>query len=279
VQWAAEQGAGNDNLDYILVKGLSIDEAKVRYMSPAEQVAGASGGKVKIYELGACSLCCASVGGPFYRYSKNPSSLLAPVDVVTGPGDWEVPEHVNPRTVLLGDCVQERYRGLGKFVGGCPVNVREYMKTMGEYDIACVKCEKAVLSALEKINNTVNAADTTAGPADAAGHGSGASGDSSRDAGDCSDIAAALPRMRILASGKSVYQGENNKAGMDDYLFAAGKCLEGYIRNHGRRVHKVSDIDVSEFSVYKSGCPITEADVIDGVRELAQKMNRNIHRL
>ena len=248
VQWAAEQGAGNDSLDYILLRGLPIEEAKVNYMSPAEQVMDSSEGKIKICELGACSVCCSFVTGPLGRFMKNPASLLAPVEAVTGPGDWTPPGRPGVRTLLLGDCVQEKYRSQGKFVGGCPVDVGEYMKALAEFDVVCSQCEKAVertVAMLEQIG------------------GGGA---------EYAELAGVLPKIRILASNKTVYQGKNNEAANDDFLFAAGKCQAGYIRNHGRRVHKYSDIDVSEYSVFKDGCPISESDIIEGLRELARKI-------
>jgi hypothetical protein len=93
------------------------------------------------------------------------------------------------------------------------------------------------------------------------------------------DIALFLPDIRILASNKQVYQGGNNKAAMDDYLFAAGRCMAGYIRNHARRVHKYSDVDVTEFAVYTDGCPISEEDVIDGLNELIKKIYKNSKRV
>jgi len=177
---------------------------------------------------------------------KNPASLLEPVETVTGPGDWDVPERLNPRTFLLGDCVRERYRGLGTFIGGCPVNVGEFMQSLAEMRVVCSQCELAVQNAIESLRQNKD---------------------------DYPDITAILPDIRILASNKTVFQGENNRAEMDDFVFAAGKCLSGYIRNHGRRVHKISDIDVSEYSVFKNGCPIDENDVIDGLRELIDKMD------
>ena len=243
IQWAAELGAGNDRLEFITVRGLSIEEARVDFMTPSEQVAGDSCGKVKICELGACSICCSFVAGPLGRFTKNPASLLEPVEAVTGPGDWDVPENINPRTLLLGDCIQEKYRGLGKFVGGCPVNVGEYMKALADFNVVCAKCAQAVKDVLE-----------------------------SQDDGFAAEFADALPEFRILASNKTVYQGENNKGETEDYLLAAGKCMSGYIRNHGRRVHKSSDLDVTEYCVFKDGCPIDPADVIGGLRELKDKM-------
>jgi len=241
VQWAAERGAGNDRMEYIIVRGLPIEEARVRFMSPAGQVMGSTDNKIKIYELGACSRCCATACGPLYRQSKNPASLLAPVDVVTGPGEWVVPEQVNPRTLLLGDCVQEKYRGLGAFVGGCPVDAGGYVKALAHFDIACAKCEQAVKNAIEAVND---------------------------------ETAWRLGDVRVLASNKTVHQGERNNAGMEDYLLAAGKCMAGYIRNHGRRVHKFSDVDVTEYAVFKDGCPISENDVMEGLRELVGKMKK-----
>jgi hypothetical protein len=48
--------------------------------------------------------------------------------------------------------------------------------------------------------------------------------------------------------------------------------MSGYIRNHGRRVHKFSDIDVTEYAVFKDGCPVSEGDIAEGLRDLIVKM-------
>jgi uncharacterized protein (DUF362 family) len=236
VQWAAEKGAGNDRLDFILMRGLPLEEAQIRYMSPADQIMKETGGKVRICELGACSRCCSIAAGPVGRYTHNPVSLLDSVEIVTGPGEWDVPERINPRTLLLGECVQEKYRGLGKWIGGCPVDPGAYMKALAEFDIVCTKCEQTVKKAVEGY------------PEDE------------------------LAEIRILASNKTVFQGKRNKAAMDDFLLCAGRCQAGYIRNHARRIHKNSDIDATEYAVHKDGCGVSEADVREGIRELFEKM-------
>ena len=311
IQWAAEQGAGNDRLDFILIRGLSIDEAKVNYMSPAEQIMGSSNGKIKICESGACSLCRTSIEGPLSRFTHNPVSLLESVEAVGGPGEWDAPEQVNPRTLLLGDCVMAKYRSMGKFVGGCPVDMNEYMKVLADFNIVCVKCAQAVNSVIESIDgaregggaqendraakslnsgentNTVENQVAAENKSAVENRDDAESRGAAVNRGDAENVStlkyvyteeekatlrAILPDVRILASNKTVYQGANNKAAMDDYLFAAGKCLSGYIRNHGRRVHKYSDIDVTEYAVYKDGCPINGDDVLEGLRELAKKI-------
>ncbi len=226
IQWAGEKGIGNDNLDYILIRGLSIEEARVPFMSPADQVMRESNGKVRIYELDACTLCRTFAAGAVARYSKNPNSLLEPVDIVLGPGTWDMPKQINPRTVLLGDCVREEYRSQGTWIGGCPISPEAYGKVLADYDIVCTKCADVVEKVVAKYT-----------PEQLAG-------------------------IRILASNKMVYKGANNQAQMDDYLLAVGDCQKGYCRNHARRVHKVSDIDVSEYIEMAPGCCPGEADVI-----------------
>ena len=313
VRWAAEQGAGNDRPEYILIRGLSVEEAAVNYMSPADQIMRSTRGKVKIYDLGACSRCNSNAASAMHRYSYNPASLLAPVEAVTGPGEWAAPGEINPRTLLLGDCVQQKYRTCGKWIGGCPVNMGEYMKALAEFDIVCSQCERTVKKVLDdalgsggggESELTANAGDDESGGKASEGGGEGCGIVSDNDSkavcdgeggkagsngegggianeGGCkntrdsyADIAAALPYVRILASNKTVYQGRHNKADMDDFLFAAGKCLSSYIRNHGRRVHKYHDVDVTEYAVFAGGCPIGEDGVVAGLRELIAKMRQ-----
>jgi uncharacterized protein (DUF362 family) len=236
IQWAAEEGAGNDRLEFILIRGLSIDEAKVKYMSPADQIVKDTEGRVRINECGACSRCCTNAAGMVSRYAHNPASLLEPVEIVTGPGEWIPPDPPAQNTLLLGDCVREEYRKLGKWIGGCPVDPEAYAKALAELDIVCTKCERMVKSILAEIEEDE------------------------------------LADIRVLASNKTVFQGKNNKAEMDDYMLAIGRCQAGYVKGHARRIHKVSDIDAAEYTVFKDGCPVSGAEIREGIRELRAKM-------
>lgn len=235
LQWAAERGVGNDNLDYIVMEGLSIEEAQLKFQSPAEQVMEDSNHKVRIHELNPCTLCRAMAEGGVSRYSKSPNSLLAPVDIVVGPGKWhDMPKEINERTIFLGDCMRDEYKCLGTFIGGCPIDQGAYTNALAEMNIVCAACEERVNEAILKY---------------------------SRDE---------LADIRILASNKTVFKGKNNNAMMDDFMLAVGNCQRGYVRNHKRRSHKLSDLDLDPFIVTVEGCcPGPSVEEIDaGIQEL-----------
>ncbi len=225
IQWAAMDGVGNNDLDYIRLHGLSIEEAKVHFMTPAEEIMGATGGKVTLCDLRSCSKCRATAEGAMSRFSATPASLLEPVDVVYGPGEWKMPDPINPRTLLLGDCIREEYRSLGHWIPGCPVDAGAYMKAMSEFDVVCTKCMDAVEKYLES----------------------------------CTD--EELQDLRVLAANRTVFRGERNKAAVDDLLLAIGDCQKGYCRNHARRGHKISDVDFDKTMVFLPGCPPTEEEI------------------
>ena len=237
IQWAAEKGVGNDNLDYIHIRGLSIEEAKVKFMSPAEQIMRDSKGKIRIHELGACTQCRVIAENGIGRYAGNPNSLLESVDVVLGPGEWDMPDPVNPRTVLVGDCIRPEYRDKGKWIGGCPLKAAEYMKALADYDIVCTKCMQMVKKLVAEHTEEE------------------------------------LASIRILASNQTVFQGASNKGMMDDYMLAVGECQRNYCKNHVRRAHKLSDIDAAEYIELVEGCGPEEADVRARLESLIVRAN------
>ena len=232
IQWAGEEMLGNDSLDYINIHGLSIEEASVQFMSPAEQIEKETGGKIKIHELNPCTKCRTLGEGGVWRFAANPNCLLEPVDVVIGPGKWDVPEKLNPRTILLGDCIREEYRDKGVWIGGCPVDSRKYYETLASYNIVCTRCAEKVKEAMKQFTEEE------------------------------------LATLRILASNNTVFRGADNKAGVEDYLLAVGDCQKGYCRNHIRRCHKYSDVDAGKYIQQVLGCgdEVTVEAIVEGIK-------------
>ncbi len=235
IQWAAMEGLGYDNLDYIKLHGLSIEEAKVHFLTPAEEITGDSQGKVRLCDLESCSKCRAAAEGAMSRFSAVPASLLATVDVVYGPGKWDVPSPVNPRTLLLGDCIRPEYRALGHWIPGCPVDSEAYMKAMSDFDVVCTKCMDATQAVMARFTEEE------------------------------------LKEIRVLAANRTIFRGANNKAAVDDLLLAIGDCQAGYCRNHARRGHKISDVDFDKTMVFQPGCPPTADEIENSLREILSR--------
>ena len=195
LQWAEEYGLGNCNLDYINIHGMPLDKAKVHFMTPAEHIEENTDRKFRLTDLGSCSRCRAIAQGTLHRF-RTPESLLKRVDIVYGSDDWDVPADLSENCLLIGDCIQERYRSLGTWISGCPMNRDDYFNALTSMDIVCSKCEKAVNQFLEK------------------------------------HTPEELAFLRILASNKTVFQGEDNKSGPTDFLLAVGECMQRYAGYH-----------------------------------------------
>jgi|GEM_PF-922542 len=198
LQWCDERGLGNCNLDYINLFGMTLAEAKVPFMSPGGQIEEATGGKIRLTDLGSCSRCRAVAQGTLFRF-YSPESLLKRVDVVYGPGNWDVPEDLAECCLLVGNCIQERYRALGKWIPGCPMVRGDYFAALTAMDIVCNECEQVVYEFLD-------------------GH-----------------TPEELAFLRILASNKTVFQGADNQSGATDFLLAVGDCQLRYMKYHIRR--------------------------------------------
>lgn len=201
LQWCEEYGLGTCNLDYINIFGMPLEEAKVHFMTPADEIAEFTDGKLNLIDLGSCSQCRAVAQGTLHRF-RNPESVIGNVDIVYGPGNWDIPENRAEKCLLIGDCVQERYRGLGKWIPGCPMNRDVYLKALAELDIVCTKCAKSV-EEFVKLHTPEE-----------------------------------LQYVRILASGKTVFVGQKNNAGDLDSIIAAGQCENGYARHQIERVRR-----------------------------------------
>ena len=232
IQWASEKGVGNDNLDYINIHGLSIEEASKKFMSPMEQIEEEAGGKIRIHELSPCTKCRSIGEGSVSRYSKNPNALLEPLDIVMGPGKWEMPAEMNPHTILLGDCIREEYRNKGVWIGGCPGSGAKLGEAVSCGGIVCAKCARLAEKLVEEYTPEK------------------------------------LKDIRILASSRTVFTGKDNKAMMDDFLLAVGSCQKGYCRYHKRRTYKLFGINTDEYMILVDECPPEESDVRLALDEL-----------
>lgn len=235
IQWAAMEGLGYDNLDYIRLHGLTIEEAKIHFLTPAEEIMQDSLGKVRLCDLESCSKCRATAEGAMSRFSATPASLLEPVDVVYGPGEWKKPSCINPRTLLLGDCIREKYRALGHWIPGCPVDAEAYMKAMSDFNIVCTKCMDAAKAVMDGYTPEQ------------------------------------LKDIRVLAANRTIFRGADNQAAVDDLLLAIGDCQAGYCRNHARRGHKISDVDFDKTMVYQPGCPPTAEEIRSAFEEILRR--------
>ena len=235
IQWSSDHGVGNDNMDYITIHGLSVDEASKKFMSPMEQIEANSGGKVRIYELSPCTKCRSVGEGGVSRFTNNANTLLEPLDIVIGPGEWEMPGEVNPRTILLGNCIREEYRDKGIWIGGCPATGAEYEKALASEGVICTKCVRLAEKLVEGYTNE------------------------------------RLKYIRILAGGKTIFTGIDNKAMMDDYLLAIGTCLKRYVRTHKHRTYKKLGYDTDEYVILIEGCPPDETGVRYALDELLER--------
>ena len=223
LQWAEEFGLGNANLDYINIHGMSLQEAKVPFMTPAGEIEEQTGGKVRLTDLGSCSRCRAAAQGTLHRF-RTPESLFKRVEIVYGPGEWTSPDAAAEGCILVGNCIREQYRSAGTWIPGCPFSRDDFIGTLASMDVVCSKCEK------------------TAG----------------RFVADHTPEELAF--LRVLASNTMVFQGADNKAGVFDFMLTAGECQGNYARFHIRRgkdelVHMgIADkIDPSFFAVHIPG--------------------------
>ena len=198
LQWADESGLGNCNLDYINIHGMPIDVAKTPFMTPAGQLEEQTEGKFRLHDLGSCSRCRAVAQGTLHRF-RNPESLIKKVDIVYGPGDWDIPAERYDECILVGDCIRDKYRAMGTWIPGCPMNREDYFAALESMDIVCSKCEKTVELFI------------------------------------CGHTPEELAFIRILASNKTVFQGLSNKANATDFLLAVGDCQKRYVDMHRKR--------------------------------------------
>ena len=197
LQWCDSYGLGNCNLDYIDIYGMPLEKAKVHFMTPGEEHEERTAGKLHLIDLGSCSQCRAVAQGALHRFTA--ASVVNPVDILYGPGDWDVPEDRPERCILIGDCIQERYRGLGTWIPGCPMNQGKYIDTLQDMKIICSRCADLVTEFVARHTEEE------------------------------------LAFLRILAAGQTVYRGRDNRAANLDSSLIVGDCEARYAANQHRR--------------------------------------------
>ena len=228
LQWCDYYGVGNCNLDYITVKGMSIEEAKMHFMTPAEETEEVTDGKLKLRDLDSCSRCRAAAQGPLHRI-HGPERLMNDVEILYGPGDFD-PSTVRERCILVGDCIQEKYRNLGLWIPGCPMEEKAYFEALEKLEVICNKCEKAVRAFIAKHTEEE------------------------------------LAFIRIMASNKRIFQGSANKAEATDYTLLVGDCMFWYGRHHKKRSQneiqtRGLDVDVNDIVVHMPGHDLSVEDI------------------
>ena len=199
LQWCDEYGVGNANLDYVNFRGMSLEEAKVRFMSPGEQIAEVTEDRIHMHDLGACSRCISLTQGTLGRFS-DPNTITRETDIVYGPGEWKIDEKDRKEVcILVGDCIQEKYRKLGAWVPGCPISEEEIFKVFHDEEVLCHKCETLAREFIARHTDEE------------------------------------LAFLRILASNQTIYRGRNNHAEATDHVLLIGRCMIEYAHNHAHR--------------------------------------------
>lgn len=234
IQWAAMEGLGYDNLDYIRLHGLTIEEAKIHFLTPAEEIMQDSLGKVRLCDLESCSKCRATAEGAMSRFSATPASLLEPVDVVYGPGEWKKPS-ASIRARSCWETAPGKIPRAGPLDSRLPVDAEAYMKAMSDFNIVCTKCMDAAKAVMDGYTPEQ------------------------------------LKDIRVLARNRTIFRGADNQAAVDDLLLAIGDCQAGYCRNHARRGHKISDVDFDQTMVYQPGCPPTAEEIRSAFEEILRR--------
>ncbi len=199
LDWCDAYGVGNANLDYVNFRGMSLEEAKVKFMSPGEQIAELTDDRIHMHDLGACSRCISLTQGTLRRFD-NPHTILREADIVYGPGEWKIEEKDRKETcILVGDCIMEKYRGMGTWVPGCPATEEEIFKVFNKEGILCHKCANVAREFIARHTDDE------------------------------------LAFLRILASNQTIYRGRDNHAEATDHVLLIGKCMMEYGYNHAMR--------------------------------------------
>jgi len=240
LQWCDEVGLGNCNLDYINIHGMTLEEAKVPFMTPAGQIEEQTGGKFRLVDLGSCSRCRAVAQGTLHRF-HSPESLLKTVDIVYGPGEWERADRAD-NCLLVGDCIREEYRSRGTWIPGCPMIREDYFNALTSMELVCSKCERMVSDFVAE------------------------------------KTPEELAFVRILASNKTVFQGADNKSGVTDFTICVGECQHRYANAHIRRGADelvqmgMADKITSEYFVkFIPGCTPSPDELESALAELRER--------
>ncbi|MBQ6549816.1 MAG: DUF362 domain-containing protein [Lachnospiraceae bacterium] len=196
LQWCDDYKLGNVNLDYVNICGMSLEEGKVRFMSPGEQFAEMTDDRVHMYDLGACSRCISLTQGIMHRFD-DPATIMTPTDIVYGPGEWTAEEKDRHKgCILVGDCIQEKYRGLGTFVPGCPVSEDAIFDALEKEGTLCHKCLGLTREFIARHTDD--------------------------------DISF----LRIMANNQTVYKGKDYHGEATDHILLIGHCMREYYFNH-----------------------------------------------
>ncbi len=199
LDWCDAYGVGNANLDYVNFRGMTLEEAQVPFMSPGEQIAELTNDRVHMHDLSACSRCISLTQGTLRRFD-NPNTILKEVDIVYGPGEWNIDDKDRKETcILVGDCIMEKYRKMGNWIPGCPIEEEEIFKVLNGEGILCHKC--AALAREFVARHTEEE----------------------------------LAFLRILASNQSIFRGKDNHSEATDHVLLIGNCMMDYAYNHGQR--------------------------------------------
>ena len=199
LQWCDEYGVGNANLDYVNFRGMSLEEAKVRFMSPGEQIGEVTEDRIHMHDLGACSRCISLTQGTLGRFS-DPNTITRETDIVYGPGEWNIDEKDRKEVcILVGDCILEKYRKLGTWIPGCPITEEEIFKVFHDEGVLCHKCEALAREFIARHTDEE------------------------------------LAFLRILASNQTIYRGRDNHSEATDHVLLIGKCMIEYAHNHAYR--------------------------------------------
>jgi len=243
LQWADEYDLGNCNLDYVNIRGMALADAVVPFMTPAGEIEEKTGGKINLIDLGSCSRCRAVAQGTLHRF-HSPESILKRVDIVYGPGNWDNSSDRAENCLLVGECVQEAYRSLGTWIPGCPMLRDDYFNALTSMEIICSKCEQAVYQFI------------------------------------ACHTPEELSFIRVLASNTTVFQGENNKAGVTDFLLAVGDCQRRYAHFHIKRGQEelfqmgIADkVNADFFVIHIPGHEPTAGELEDAFIELNKRMD------
>ena len=199
LQWCDEYGLGNANLDYVNFRGMSLEEAQVRFMSPGEQIAEVTDDRIHMHDLGACSRCISLTQGTLGRFS-DPATITRQTDIVYGPGEWRIDEKDRKEVcILVGDCIQEKYRDLGTWIPGCPIAEEKLFKAFHDKEVLCHKCETLAREFIARHTEEE------------------------------------LAFLRVLASNQSIYRGKDNHSEGTDHVLLIGRCMIEYWHNHRHR--------------------------------------------
>ena len=143
------------------------------------------------------------------------------------------------RCVLIGDCIQERYRKLGVWIPGCPMDTDGYMDALRELGVTCAKCADLVKEFVARHTEDE------------------------------------LAFLRILAASQTIFRGRDNKAGSLDSALIIGDCEEYYAWMQNRRAE--SELDAlglrdkyvpEDFVCYLPGCDITLEQMEEAYQQL-----------